>query len=65
MRVTVGYIPRSETALVVVKPHWYADNGYETAVFPTKAEAIEFCRKRWRVDAEHVRVSGVPEGDDE
>jgi hypothetical protein len=58
--VRVEFLPESETDLLVYKPCWSADNGYETAVFPTKEEAIAFCWTRWRVPADQVRVVGEP-----
>lgn len=60
---TVGFMPGSETALVILKSSWYADNGYETAAFPTRAEAVEFCWKRWRVPAERVRIKAGEQRD--
>ena len=45
--VRIEFIPQSETDLVVFKPCWRADNGYETAVFATEVEAREFAKKRW------------------
>lgn len=58
-RATVFFMPQSETDLVICKPCWAADDGYETAVFPTQAEAIAFCWKQWRVPAERVRIKEV------
>lgn len=60
-RATVTYSPGFEDERMVMKPYWYADNGYETCSFTTKEEAIAFCWKRWRVPPEGVRIDG-PEG---
>jgi hypothetical protein len=44
----VFYQPEKRGRLVTLHACWVADNGYETAVFPTQEEAVEFARKRWR-----------------
>lgn len=50
-KATVFYNPP-----VVLKGSWAADNGRETAVFPTQEEAIAFAWDRWRIPREQVRV---------
>ena len=52
----VWFSPEEPGEIVTLHAYWGADNGVETATFPTKAEAIEFCWRRWRVPAERVRV---------
>lgn len=47
-RPRVFYKLEEVTRLVTFHACWVADDGYEMAVFPTKDEAIEFARKRWR-----------------
>lgn len=44
----VGFVPEDVGPMVTLHAHWYADNGYETAVFPTEQEAVAFARRRWR-----------------
>lgn len=58
MRAVVEYVPEERGSLVTMHACWLADNGCETAVFPTKQEAIDFCWKRWGMRA---RVIGDPE----
>lgn len=43
----VWFIPEDVGPLVTMHACWGADFYGETAVFPTQAEAVEFCRKRW------------------
>lgn len=49
-RATVEYKPEEPGEMVTMHACWVADNGYETAVFPTKEEAIAFCRRRWKLE---------------
>lgn len=46
-RPTVEFVPEERTGLVTLHDHWRADNGFETSVFPTEAEAVKFSRNRW------------------
>lgn len=39
--------PGYESPMVTIKPGWAADNGVETATFPTFDEAKDFAEKRW------------------
>lgn len=43
----VRFLPEEVGPMVTMHACWSADNGYETAVFPTKDEAVLFCRRRW------------------
>lgn len=56
LRATVFSTPEQVGRLVTIHAGWAADNGYETAAFATKDEAIEFCWKRWRVPPEAIRI---------
>lgn len=47
-RPLVWFIPEQEGPMVTLHACWGADFDGKTAVFPTKAAAIEFCRKRWK-----------------
>lgn len=58
MRVTVTFYPQSETELIIMKPHWAADNGHETAVFVSKDAAIKFARQRWGISEDQIEVIG-------
>lgn len=60
MRVVVEFLPEQIGQMVTFHACWSADNGSETAVFPTKEEAIEFCHKRWRRGPD--KVIGPTEG---
>lgn len=48
MSATVFWKPEDVSPMVTLHACWVADNGYETAVFPTEAAAVDFCWKRWR-----------------
>lgn len=54
-RAVVRFLPETDGHLVVMKACWSADNGYETAVFATRDEAVDFAWKRWRVPADRIR----------
>lgn len=58
MRAIVRFLPEEVGRMVTMHACWSADNGVETSVFPTEDEAIEFCRKRWRM--EPVVLGGDP-----
>ena len=47
----VQHWPEERGHMVTMHACWSADNGIETAVFPTKQEAIDFCWRRWRLRA--------------
>lgn len=56
IRATVTFSPGWESSIMVMKPYWYADNGYETASFSTRDEAIDFAKKRWGVRLEEILI---------
>lgn len=62
-RPLVWSIPEKVGRLVTTHACWGADFIGQTAVFPTEAEAVDFCRKRWgrepRVDRRAVQQEGV------
>lgn len=47
-RPLVWFIPEQPGPMVTMHACWGADFMGETAVFPTKEEAVDFCWKRWR-----------------
>jgi len=49
-KALVWFIPEKRGRMVTMHACWGADFAGETAVFPTKQEAIDFARKRWNVD---------------
>ncbi len=46
----VWFIPEKRGLMVTLHACWGADFGGETAVFPTEAEAVAFCHKRWKCE---------------
>lgn len=51
---TVWFQPEEPGGMVTLHAYWGADNGVETATFPTKEEAVAFCWRRWRLKARVV-----------
>lgn len=47
-RPLVWFIPETKGRMVTMHACWGADYCGETGAFPTEAEAVEFCRKRWK-----------------
>ena len=56
IRATVTRHPGDEGPIVILKPFWYADNGYETCSFPTRDEAIDFAKRRWGVTLDEILI---------
>ena len=50
-KAIVAYCPEVVDPMVTMHACWSADNGHETAVFPTERDAIDFAWKRWRMEA--------------
>ena len=51
----IWHEPEKPGRLVTLHPCWVADFAGETAVFATRAEAVEFSRKRWRREPVEIR----------
>ena len=47
-RPLVWFIPERPGRMVTMHACWGADFNGKTAVFPTEAEAVDFCLKLWR-----------------
>lgn len=61
---TVEYVPEQPGPLVTMHACWMADNGFETAVFASRDEAVDFCVKRWGAPPRKIvgpSAGGVPE----
>lgn len=54
-RPTVEWVPEVKGKLVTFHAHWMADNGRQTSVFETEAQAIGFARQRWGQEPTVIR----------
>ena len=57
----VWFIPERPGRMVTMHACWGADFAGETAVFPTEAEAVAFCRRRWRREPRIDRRGAIRE----
>ena len=53
----IWFQPIDSAGLIVVPEHWVADNMVESAVWRTRAEAIEFAYQHWGSPVFEVTVT--------
>lgn len=65
MRVAiVEFRPEERGPLVTWHACWLADDGYETSVFATRSEAVDYCHRRWGMEPTVIGPAAAPgEGD--